>query len=76
MEAWSWVLAAIGIAGTFFVGQKAVWGWIVLMVSEAMWVIYAVHTEQYGFIVAAVAYGVVYVKSYLSWQRQAEAARS
>jgi hypothetical protein len=71
MELWSWALAAIGVAGTFFVGQKAIWGWIVLMVSEVMWVVYAVHTEQYGFIVAAIAYGAVYIKSYLHWKADA-----
>jgi hypothetical protein len=26
-------------------------------------------TKQYGFIVAAIAYGIVYVKSFIHWKR-------
>jgi hypothetical protein len=35
-----------------------------------LWIIYAVTTKQYGFIVAAIAYGIVYVKSFLHWRKE------
>jgi len=65
---WSWILAAIGIFGIYFVGKKTVWGWLVLLVNEVIWIAYAISTEQYGFIVSAIAYGIVYVKSFLHWR--------
>jgi hypothetical protein len=68
MEYWSWLLAIIGVAGIYFVGRKTLWGWFVLLFNEAIWVIYAIKTEQYGFIVSAIAYGIVYIKSYLHWK--------
>jgi len=71
MELWSWVLAAIGIAGIFVVGQKTIWGWWILLFNECLWILYSMHTQQYGFIVGAVAYAAVYIKSYLGWKRQA-----
>ena len=71
MEYWSWILAAIGVSGIFFVGQKSVWGWLVLLANECLWIIYAVTTQQYGFIFAALAYGTVYIRSYLHWKRDA-----
>ena len=71
MELWSWGLAIIGVAGIYFVGRKTLWGWFVLLFNEAIWIIYAVVTEQYGFIVSAIAYGIVYVKSYLHWKEDA-----
>jgi hypothetical protein len=71
MELWSWVLAVSGVAGIYFVGKKTLWGWFVLLFNEAIWIIYAVITEQYGFIVSAIAYGVVYIKSYLHWKEDA-----
>ena len=37
-----------------------------------MWITHAVITKQYGFIFSALAYGVVYVKSYLLWRREDE----
>jgi hypothetical protein len=69
MELWSWVLAAIGVSGIFFVGQKTIWGWLILLANECLWMIYAIATQQYGFIFSAVAYAVVYVRSYLHWKR-------
>jgi hypothetical protein len=66
---WSWVLAIVGCIGIFFVGKKTVWGWLVLMLNECLWVIYALTTRQYGFILASVGYGTIYVKSYREWLR-------
>jgi hypothetical protein len=55
---WSYVLAAIGVTGIFFVGRKTIWGWLILCLN------------------AAIAYGIVYVKSYLLWRREAEKVSS
>jgi len=70
MELWSWILAAIGVTGIFFVGKKVVWAWLVLLVNEFIWIAYAITTKQYGFIVMATAYAIVYVRSYLSWKTE------
>jgi len=67
---WSYVLAAIGVTGIFFVGRKTIWGWLILCLNECLWIIYAVTTKQYGFIFAAIAYGIVYIKSYLLWRKE------
>lgn len=66
---WSWVLAAIGVAGIFLVGRKTIWGWLILCVNECLWIAYALATDQYGFIVSAIAYAAVYIKSYRHWRR-------
>lgn len=66
---WSWVLALCGIAGTFLIGKKTIQGWIVLFINETLWIIYALQTKQYGFIVGSLAYMSVYVKSYRYWNR-------
>lgn len=66
---WSWVLAVIGVAGIFLVGRKTIWGWLILCVNEVLWIIYALHTDQYGFIVSALAYAAVYIRSYIHWKQ-------
>jgi hypothetical protein len=66
---WSWVLAAIGVTGIFLVGRKTIWGWLILCINECLWIAYALATDQYGFIVAAVAYGIVYIKSFIHWKK-------
>lgn len=70
VEWWSWILAAIGVSGIFFVGQKTIWGWLILLCNEVLWTVYAIVTQQYGFIFSAVAYAAVYIRSYLHWKRE------
>ena len=72
MMYWSYLLAAIGVAGIFFVGRKTIWGWLVLLFNEVLWIAYALVTNQYGFILSAIAYAAVYIKSYMLWKRESE----
>ena len=65
---WSWVLAVIGVSGIFLVGRKTIWGWAVLLTNEFLWIVYALTTKQYGFIFAAIAYGIVYIKSFMLFE--------
>jgi hypothetical protein len=67
---WSWVLAVIGVTGIYFVGRKTIWGWIVLLFNEVLWITYAVVTAQYGFIFSAIAYAAVYIRSYMHWRAE------
>ena len=64
----SWVLALSGVAAIYFIGRKQIWGWIWATFNEAMWIYYAISTKQYGFIFAAIAYSVVYLRSYRHWK--------
>jgi hypothetical protein len=67
---WSYLLAVIGVAGIFFVGRKDKWGWWVLLFNEVLWIAYAVITQQYGFILSAIAYAIVYIRSYIHWSKE------
>jgi hypothetical protein len=67
---WSWVLAIIGVCGIFLVGQKTIWGWLILCVNECLWIAYALSTKQYGFIAMAVAYATIYIRSYIHWRKE------
>lgn len=69
-EYWSWILAVVGVSGMYFVGKKTVWGWLVLLTNEVIWTAYALATKQYGFIVMAVAYATVYIKSFIAWRKE------
>ena len=67
---WSYILAVIGIAGIFFVGRKDNWGWWVLLFNEVLWIAYAIITQQYGFIFSAIAYAIIYIRSYVHWSKE------
>lgn len=67
---WSFVLAAVGIAGIYLAGKKSKWGWGLGLAAQVLWLIFAVVTAQYGFILTAVAYGAVYGKNLYQWHRE------
>lgn len=75
MQWWSWVLTAIGITGLWAAGSHKSWGWVVGIGAQFLWLAYAITTHQYGFIVAALAYGTVYTRNYLRWRSQHEGKR-
>lgn len=60
---WSWALALIGCTGFWLVGSGKRWGWMVNIGVQVLWIIYAIVTQQWGFIVASIVYGVVFIRN-------------
>ncbi|MFB7936666.1 hypothetical protein [Streptomyces sp. NPDC056049] len=76
MAYWSYILTAVGVFGLWLAGRKSKFGWAVGLGAQVLWLSYAVTTEQWGFILSAVAYGWVYSKNFLAWRRaELEVAR-
>lgn len=69
---WSYLLSAIGIFGLWIAGSKKTWGWLVGVGVQLLWITYALVSEQYGFIISALAYGFVYGRNWLAWRRDAQ----
>lgn len=67
---WSIVLSAVGIMGMYLAGSKNLWGWVGAFSAQVLWIIFAVATKQYGFILSALAYGWVYGRNYMKWRRE------
>lgn len=70
---WSIALAAIGILGIYLAGNKSKFGWAVSFGAQALWLIFALVTTQYGFILSALAYGWVYGRNFLRWRAEQKA---
>lgn len=69
---WSLTLAAVGILGIWLAGKKNLWGWAIGFGAQLLWIVYAIATTQYGFILSAVAYGAVYANNWRKWRTQDE----
>ena len=67
MIAWSFVLAGIGILGIYLAGRKSLWGWAIGVGAQLLWIVYAIVTQQWGFIASAVAYASVYGLNWYRW---------
>lgn len=68
-ELWSWALSALGITGLFFIGQRRWYGFAIGAANESLWLVYAITTQQYGFIIGAVAYGALHIRNMRKWRK-------
>lgn len=69
---WSYVLTALGVAGIFLAGSRKRIGWALGLSVQPLWIIYALATDQWGFILSGVVYGGVYLRNWLRWRRDAQ----
>lgn len=67
---WSWLLTAVGLTGFILAGKKVWWCWYINIGCQVLWFAYAIVTDQYGFIVAALAYTFVFTKNAIAWTKE------
>lgn len=66
---WSVALGIAGITGQYIIGKKSSKGYIVGMGTQILWLIFAIQTKQYGFILLSSMYFGVYWKSWRAWRK-------
>lgn len=64
---WSYLLTAVGVTGLVLAGRKIWWAWLIGLAAQVLWIAYAIATEQWGFILSALAYGWVYATNARLW---------
>jgi hypothetical protein len=69
-QLWSWVLTIVGVTGFVLAGHKVWWAWYINIACQVLWVSYAIVTEQWGFIVAAGVYTIVFTQNAIKWTRE------
>jgi len=67
---WSWVLSVVGLFGTLITGRKKWWGWAVLSFYNILWIVFAIVSKQYGFLLASAVYQVIYANNLRNWYRE------
>lgn len=65
---WSWLLMVVGVTGMYLAGRRLWWGWLVGLGSEVLWLVYAIQTQQWGFIPFALIYAAVFIKNAREWR--------
>lgn len=60
----------MGVIGMYFVGKQKWEAFLWLIIMEFLWIMFAIQTRTYGFIVGSLAYIAVYVKNVKRWKSQ------
>ena len=67
MSLWSFALAGLGIAQIYLTGKRIRFGWIVGLLTSALWCVYALATDQYGFIASAAVFAALHYRNWKEW---------
>lgn len=70
---WSILLTAVGVTGLWVAGRRSAWGWVIGLAAQVLWIAYAVATQQWGFILSALAYGFIYARNAYRWRKEVAA---
>lgn len=65
---WSWVLPILGVTALYASGSGKRWGWLVGFAGQLLWIVYALASRQYGFLLSAAAFAAIYARNYLHWR--------
>ncbi|ALY10549.1 hypothetical protein FDH86_gp014 [Arthrobacter phage Tank] len=65
---WSIALSVIGLAGLYFAGNKSQLGWAIGLSVQVLWIIFAITTTQWGFILSALGYGLMNLRNWRKWR--------
>lgn len=64
---WSWLLTAVGVLAVYLIGSQRRSGFALGVAAQALWIVYAVVTEQYGFVIASLLYATMYARGWKKW---------
>ena len=66
----TWVLSALTVANLYLMGNLSIWGPIVGIVAQVLWVYYLCTTRQYGLLPATLAIGAINVRNLIKWRKR------
>ena len=67
---WSFILTAVGIVGLWLTGRKSRWGFAVGLAAQVLWFLYAILTQQWGFIASCCLFGFLYARNFWRWSKE------
>ena len=72
---WTWVLFVFeifGITGTFFVGKKYWWGWLIILLHSIPWFIYSLIYGKPGFIAMSLMWWAMNYYNMRTWRAESK----
>lgn len=67
---WGFALSLVGVAGFLLAGRKVWWAWHVNIAAQALWLAYAIVTDQPGFLLGVAVYSIVFFRNARAWTRE------
>lgn len=63
-------VTAVGLIGFYFTAKKQAFGWLIGIISQLMWVVYALQVHDLQILFPSAVYTGVYIYCFVSWVRK------
>jgi hypothetical protein len=65
----SYILGGISCVVLWMMGNKNRMALVIGALSQILWVTYSIYLKQYGLIISAILYFIVYIRNYIEWSK-------
>ncbi len=65
-----WIAAGLEVTGDWLVGNKQRWGFILRMVSGAVWIVVAVRFSVWGLLLVVIPAFAVNTRNFFKWTKE------
>lgn len=69
-DIFSWIVTLVGCFGFWLGGKKIWWSWYVNIANQLAWVVFAVVTGYYAFLIGTAFYTTVFVRNAYLWTKE------
>lgn len=68
-----WIISVTSCFMLWLMGNKSVYGPMVGVANQVLWIIYVIWTSQWGLLLGVSLYTIVHLRNLIKWMRGAKA---
>lgn len=66
----SYILSALSLTSLWLMGNKNIWGIVVGLINQILWITYALMLKQYGLLIGVFAYTIIHIRNLVKWKTE------
>jgi nicotinamide riboside transporter PnuC len=66
----SYLLSVLSLTSLWLMGNKSVWGIVIGLVNQILWIVYALMLKQYGLLIGVFAYTIIHIRNLKKWTKE------
>jgi hypothetical protein len=70
MQYFSYILSFFSVLSLWLMGNKSIYGMVIGLFSQVLWVIYVIWLGQYGLLIGVFAYTFVHIRNLIKWTKE------
>ena len=70
MDWLTWILSGTSIVILWLMGNKSMWGPLLGLANQILWIIYVTATDQWGLLPGVLIYTVIHIRNIIRWNRE------